>query len=290
MKQFSSLSDSNYAIQAVTMINSLKKVNNNFVMHYLCLDDTIYNVLSRLEYDNLKLYRLDEILSPELTEYRETQDKTHFAWALASFFTYWLRSVKKIGNIMYIDADLYFFNDFQAIYDEMGVKSVGIITHRHKEWRERKVGHYNVGIVYFKDDETGTNCMKFWRDVVINPKNKYFEKYGTCGDQKYLELFEPLFGEENVQVIDEIGHTASWCMVNHGFDDDINNIYWKSQKQTLIFCHFSHFKPDFENNTYTTNYNGEWHPESVPGGERIYDFYFERVKETNKLLSQLETN
>ena len=229
------------------------------------MDEPIYKLMSQFRYENVELYRIPDIDSADLITYRVGNDYQHFCWCLASYFTYWLRSVKEIGDIMYMDADLYFFNDYAPIFEEIGQKSIGIITHRFPNDRERKVGKYNVGIIYFKNDETGTNCLLWWKNVVMNPENPYYKTHSTCGDQKYLELFEPLYGKGNIQVIDKIGHLAAWNIHDHTFDDDINNIYWKGVRQTLIFCHFSHFQADLSKDYYKTNYNGEWRPETVTG-------------------------
>ena len=47
----------------------------------------------------------------------------------------------------------------------------------------------------------------------MNPQNEYAAKYGTCGDQKYLDLFIPLFGSLHVCVFDReanIQYAAPW--------------------------------------------------------------------------------
>ena len=83
------------------------------------------------------------------------------------------------------DADVMFYHDIKTMHDAVSQKSVGIILHRHNRVGDY-VGGYNVGVIYFKNDDVGYNCLKWWRDCVMNPTNEWFSEYGNCGDQKYL--------------------------------------------------------------------------------------------------------
>ena len=114
----------------------------------------------------------------------------------------------------------------------------------------------------------------------MDPTNEWFEQYGRVGDQVYLEGFAPLFGESNVAVLDDmIGHGAPWNLSLYQYDGD--EIVWEGRRQKMVFIHFSHFTPNFENDTYSIDRSGEWdcvlsnpHPRVI----EYYDDYFERLK------------
>jgi len=65
-------------------------------------------------------------------------------------------------DILYIDSDIIFYHSPELIYDSMVGNSIGLILHRHVAIG-KEVGGYNVGIVYFRNDETGRGCLKWWR-------------------------------------------------------------------------------------------------------------------------------
>ena len=212
-------------------------------------------------------YRLDDIIisGEEIEQHRRTHTWEKHCWTLASYFLTCLRGFgvgADDGSLLYVDADMYFYQDFEKIYDNIGRKSVGIISHRFNHNRETKTGKYNVGIIYFKDDKRGNACLKWWSDVVINDNNEWFETYGTCGDQKYLELFEGLFPGA-VRVIG-VEHGAPWN-VQHIDGND------------LVFFHFSHFA--IHGGGYTTNRAGEWKPEATPWAKKLYNDYYEVIKQ-----------
>ena len=118
----------------------------------------------------------------------------------------------------------------------------------------------------------------------MDPSNEWFDKYGAVGDQVYLEGFAPLFGEENVAVLDEhIGHGAPWNLSLYEYEG--HDIIWNGKKQKLVFIHFSHFTPDFKNNTYSRDRSGEWNcvlNNPNPFIIKYYDNYFERLKDVER--------
>ena len=278
MNIFCTLSDYNYLIYGLTLYRSLINVNNDFVLYYLCLDDKAYDKLIDLELENIIPIKIGEISSKKLEKLKE-ENYTNYCWATASYFTNWLMEYLN-KPITYIDSDIYFFSDWQPFFDEIGEKSIGIVTHRFAGRPSKRVGFYNVGVVYFKNSEAGRNCLKWWSDVVLDNTNPYFKKYGTCGDQKYLELFKPLF--KDVCVVDGIGHLASWNVQNHTRIKD-ERIIWRGKKQKLMYYHFSHFLPNFRRNNYKTNKKGEWYPEKTPGVIPLLDKYFIELKLTRNL-------
>jgi hypothetical protein len=131
----------------------------------------------------------------------------------------------------------------------------------------------------------------------MNPNNEWFAAYGNCADQKYLEAFEPLFGKENISIMDNtVGHGAPWNLGLYKYlDEEIGGtILWEprsglpfktSRKQKMVFIHFSQFMPDFEKNTWAYDRNGCWNGCGLYGKasiDKYYNDYFEKLKSTKK--------
>lgn len=279
MKNFCTLSDSNYLIKGLTMYDSLVNTQCDFMLHYLCLDIESFNKLIDLNLESIKPYNLDDLIEGDINLQSARNKLTYrdFCFALASYFSKYLLE-KELDSILYMDSDLFFYNDLDLVYNEIRERSVGIIRHRHVE-RGHFVGEYNVGIVYFKNDQEGRFCCTRWWELVSDPSNKYAQVYGTCGDQKYLELFDSFIPEDSICVIDEeSSHVAPFNFNLYDFSkfspgDRVVGYKGKTHKITL--CHFMKFKPVFESNTYFPT--DEPHNQrfmDIPAVKFLYDEYF----------------
>jgi hypothetical protein len=86
----------------------------------------------------------------------------------------------------------------------------------------------------------------------MNPDNPYSAEYGTCGDQKYLDLIYKLY-TKHIAIIGNTnsitGHLAPWNYASHMYTDD-GQLVWMGKKQKLTYIHFSNFVVDFQNDTY----------------------------------------
>lgn len=241
MKYYSTLSDYNYLKFGKALLESLKNnSSSNFTVFYLCIDDKTYEEL--MDYDSRVIpIKLEEVLSkyPDLVKYKKTNPYNAFCWTLASSFSLYLLEHKELDHIMYVDSDIYFYQDPKLVFDEIENKSVGIIRHRHNTSLSVD-GEFNVGIIYFKNDTDGVDCLKWWNNAIILGTNP---ELGTCGDQKYLEGFIPRFGD-SVCVIDEtIAHGAPWNFRLYVYDyfDQDGSVIWGNKRQPLVFNHFSKF-------------------------------------------------
>ena len=98
--------------------------------------------------------------------------------------------------------------------------------------------------------------------------------FGTCGDQKYLELIYSFYRNKTAVIDKNFGHLAPWNVTHHKYED--RKIIWKSQAQDLVYFHFAHFVIESENK-YRASYNNEWiwgEPLSVhPFVNKCYDEY-----------------
>ena len=273
---FATLSDSKYLKYGITMYHSLKEhATTDFELHYLCTDEEAYNRISEIGFSDIKPYRLEDIDSEDfqtLKKNNKRDDGTHpdghcdFHWALSSYFTNFILHKEK--ECLYVDSDVVFYRDPKLVFDSVAGHSIGLITHKHQSFESNSLsGYYNVGIVYFRNDEVGIKCSDWWKRVVIDIDNEYSLTHGTCGDQKYLELFGVLFGQEKIKIIDEdIGHGAPWNFPQSEIDIENQKITWDSQfvmkqgkvTQDLVFNHFSHFNPNYEEGWYTVDRHGEW--------------------------------
>jgi len=237
MKNVCTVSDINYLTKGLALYESLIKHTDDVTLHYLCIDDVSYNKLKRYECDTLKVYNIKSYLDSDdkLNKLRVGEYK-YFCWSLASYFTN--KILVNYDSITYIDADIFFHKSFNIILSEISNREIGIFRHRQFPLTSnRPEGHYNVGVVHFKNTVMGRKLSNWWADAVLN---KRYPEYATCGDQKYLEYFETVCSPDVLYIDDNIGHGAPWHWQTFELLGG-GRIKFEGQEQELIFTHFSQF-------------------------------------------------
>ena len=228
MKYICTISDNNYLNRGLSLVDSLNKYNHDVFVYYLCMDEESYiNGLSK-NIKNVKFIfiddviqdyaRFDDIIPSEEALAMEQQTgisaiRMELNYKMSSYFPEYCLRTFEIDHILYSDSDIYFYDSLDFVYDDVDDKSMGLVEHRV----QTNCGLFNVGIIYIKNNQVGRQMLNMWIDCVMNPYNKYAKEYGTCGDQKYLELLYKLY-PENISIIGEkTGHLAPWNLKNHGY-------------------------------------------------------------------------
>ena len=244
MKNICTVSDFNYLYKGLTLYESLLEKSKNFVLHYLCIDEATFNKIKKYESKNLIVYHSNSLLSQDsnlsnlkLKEYK------YFCWSLASYFSNFLLN-QGLESITYIDSDIFFHENIDHIYQEIGNKEIGIFRHRQFDLTmPRPEGWFNVGVVYFKNGKIGSHICKWWSNSVLY---KRYPHLSTCGDQKYLDEFLNMCPDDFIFIDGNIGHGAPWQWQLYDYSDyeKNGNIIWNGNKQKLVFSHFSQFEYD----------------------------------------------
>jgi hypothetical protein len=283
MKNICTVSDIKYLYQGLALFESLSK-SENITLHYLCIDQISYDILKNIKDNKLIIYNINDLLNNDNNLINlKNSDYRYFCWSLASYFSNHLLSKNVGDSITYIDSDIYFHEKIELLFESFSKKDVGIFRHRQFSLSiSRPEGHYNVGVVYFKNSDIGKNVLNWWSDAVLHKK---YPHLSTCGDQKYLEEFPRMCS--NIFIDGEIGHGAPWQWQLFNFDNYENDgtIIWEGKKQKLIFSHFSQFNYNLENDTYLpSSQHHIYTPLTMytenKGLKIIYDDYFNKIKKT----------
>ena len=299
MKNYCTLGDVKYLPNLICLIDSIhKNFKHDYKIHVLALDDKVYNFIKKNRSNkNVVVYQLKQIeedfdikaikfLPPgnEAISNANSSGKNpqfvQFCWALAPCFSNWL--MKRIKNsVTYVDADILFYSDLNSFFSELGNKSIGLVRHRIPYLYTS--GEFNVGMVHFENDGPGRSALNFWCNVMKNPSNSYQPGFGTCGDQKYLEMVNSIYAK-HVKIIDEgFGHLAPWNVTQHEYDNE--KIIWKDKKQNLVYFHFAHFVIENQE-SYRASYKNEWiwgDPLKVNSFvKNLYNDYFLKMKSAIK--------
>jgi len=292
MYNLATLSDKNYLIPGLVLYESLKKyTKDGFILHYLALDNETYQILSQIKDNDLKIYSIKDIEGSEYNTLKENNANvpnrmSPYHYMLCPFFCHYLLTQEKLPHILYADSDICFYDNATDVIKCCTNYDMGFLAHKHCQFGAY-VGFFNVGVIFFKSTEVGLKCLTWWKDIGLNPKNQWAEEYGTCGDQKYLELFWSTFSSNHhIKIIDsDIGNSAPWNVsraeICNGFMTwDSSFVFSEKYKtQKLYFHHFSHFKPIFENDTYKLDWGGEWgNVLGNPGVPELYDDYYKQCK------------
>ena len=252
---FCTLFDSYYIAQGLTMIDSLLKVNPNYFIYVVAMDEDCHHLLKSTVKERVNIINLKEVENKyfELKKTKAQRTKPEYYFTSKGFICHYIiQKEKQIDSITYLDSDLYFFSDPQSIFDELKDASVGITKHNF-HWlslHQKKYGKFNAGWITFKTTLEGMKCLEEWMVDCSNWCFGYLDgqKYG---DQKYLDSWKEKY--KSVKIIETKGaNLAPWNIKKYSIktkgdkiliDDDI-----------LIFYHFSKLY-QVSHNQFKTNLN-----------------------------------
>ena len=294
MKPLCTLSDSKYLNKGLTLYDSLLRhtKHEEFTLYYLCCDSECYTRLVRLGLPYIIPVDIREVAelrrgSKDYIERRNdtyawTRDQEWF-WSLASRFCVYLVDTYRLRSIMYMDSDLMFYSDVHEVNLDIGPRQIGITPHLHNN-RDDPVGAYNVGCIFFGIG--GYDCLRWWKNMVCNPRTRLYSKYGTCGDQKWLDLFEDMWPAETKVIGTRVMQTAPWNVGKFNwseYKDTDRKLIYNGKLHLHAWHHFSHFWVDYTTGEYrsgTANY-GNFLSESTRV-RWLYDEYRDKCLETHR--------
>ena len=190
--------DSNFVIRGLAMIRSLARHRTvPWQMVVLCLDEAAERILTRMKQHEpalafvevLALARL-EAEDPSLRAVRASRSLVEYFFTCTPVLCRWLLASRPEAlTLVYLDADLYFFENDEPLFAEMGAAPAAIIEHRFPEKLSHVAalyGRFNVGWVGFTRSPAAVACLERWRTQCLEWCGDTAEG-GRFGDQKYLD-------------------------------------------------------------------------------------------------------
>ena len=243
MRYYCTYFDRHYLLRGLALYRSLKAHAEPFTLWALCFDDHSFEALAKLALTDLRPIALTDFERGDdaLLAVKPTRSKVEYYFTCSpSLPLYVLSRHPEIDIITYLDADLYFYASPEPIFEELGAGSVLIVGHRFPPNRlQMEVnGIYNVGLLSFRNDRRGRECLEWWRERCL--EWCYDKPDGTrYADQKYLDDWPQRFS--GVVVLQHPGAgLAPWNWIcSHIVADGFR---LKADGQPLIFFHFASLK------------------------------------------------
>ena len=232
---------SDYLFRFVALHQSLVRSCVPFRLHAFCFDGRVARILRRIELPSVHVVSLSELeaVDSELASVRRDRTAAEYCQtAKASAILHLLDRDPKIGRVTYLDADLFFFSSPAPIFEEMGDASILITPHHFSpEFQGGLVwGVYNSGLVGFRRDANGLECLHWWRERCI--EWCYLRLEGERGaDQKYLEAWPERFGGVH-ELQHKGGHVGPWNVTQYRLEDGNGDGRLTLDGASLICFHF----------------------------------------------------
>lgn len=239
---FVTLFDKKYFIKGVAMVDSLLLYSHDHEILILALDKVSYSKLTEYyDLNNRVIVKNTEYIGKELNkQIIESRTYREYCWALSSILSYTALNKQNL-DVIYLDADIYFFNSIESLLNQCRSECVAITPHRFSEkYKFLEInGRYNVQWVYFKNNESGQLVAQEWmEDCILS--TSYDANSGIVGDQKYLDKWPEKY--KNILEIDDLGAgLAPWNQENVSLSKSGNSILIDDEF-TLRFYHFHSFK------------------------------------------------
>lgn len=233
---------SNYLLKGVAFQKSLFRHSKNTRLWILCMDDESHKALTKLKLKHTRLVRLKDLENKELKEIKKDRNKGEYSWTLKSVLMNYIFNKHKTPHIFYLDADIYFFENINLVYNDIGNKSVAIAPHRfpkNMSSRTKETGIFNAGVIYLKNNSTGRKVLDRWTRQCLDWCYWRLED-GKLGDQMYLDEWPKLYGKHVHQFKHKGINLAPWNVNEYDIKLKHKDIYIDSNK--LIFYHFHQFK------------------------------------------------
>lgn len=273
MRHYCSLADSKYLPQLLVLHQSLQKHSSEpFTLHILPMDEECAETLLQMTLPHVQLLLGFHDL-PHIEAMRSNRNYREFCWSCASQLCEVLLTDFDLQEIVYLDADTCFFNDPAPIFEVIGDRSIAITPHQFPDNAEKRrllqSGLYNVGLIYFKNNDIGRRCLKQWAADV---RNRCSENVG-CGDQGYLDYFERDYGKE-VCILGHGINAGPWNLMAYDVTMHEGQVYLG--RDPLIHYHFH----EYSHGVRLTNY--PLRPQDI---ELVYQPYIVTVEEAKAWIA-----
>jgi hypothetical protein len=198
IEHYVTIFDSTYLPQGIALYLSMERQIKSYCLWVICVDDKVYDDLVAIKFQKMRLLKLSSIETDDLLAVKKDRSVGEYCWTLTPFAPKFVfEADKKIERVTYIDADLWFFNSPQSIFDEFSTsnKAVMITDHSYSaEYDQSDVsGIYCVQFMIFSKGKSEV-VRKWWEDKCLEWCYARIEE-GRFGDQKYLDEWPKQFSE-----------------------------------------------------------------------------------------------
>lgn len=224
--------------QGITLYRSLAYNYNSFRVFILCIDEEAFEICNKLQLKNTILVKTDVLQDGRLNVIKMDRRLNEYCWTLKPFFLeYIMNEYDYLDNVVYLDADLCFFNDPTPIFECSKNYCALLSEHDFLEKNsivEKNCGKYNSGFIVFKKCKTSLDILKWWEEKCIDWCFDGLDE-GKFGDQKYLDLMPRLF--EGICSITVPGvNIAPWNEGKYYFNNQFDKVHANQEK--LICYHY----------------------------------------------------
>lgn len=254
MRHYCTLFDKRFLPQGLALYDSLKRHSiQPFVLHVLAMDTECEELLKALELDSVRIVSLSVFEAcAGMGDIRSTRTWQEYCWTCASNLMRYIMGFTSVGDLVtYLDADMMFFADPEAIFTEIGSRSIAVTPHRFTSQNRQRLegnGRFNVSWVSIKNSGIGRKCVELWarqcREWCF-----YRNDGARFGDQKYLDAWPDLYPFEVCEIQNIGAGLAPWNLANYELTAGP-----LVDAQPVIFFHYHEFKRLSKSAFRLTNY------------------------------------
>jgi len=196
MEHFVTLFDNLFLPQGLALHISMERHAGNYTLWILCIDDTVFDVLSKINLPNVRLLQLSQLETKELKNVKMERTSGEYCWTTTPFTPKFVfDSDNSVNRVTYVDADLWFMKNPKPIFQEFEKSGKNILITDHGYSPEydltEKSGQYCVQFITFARGD-GEIVRQWWEERCIEWCFARFEN-GKFGDQKYLDNWPEMF-------------------------------------------------------------------------------------------------
>jgi hypothetical protein len=237
--------DRRFLIQGLALATSLRAHDPSAMLWVLCLDEFTHAYLREAGHENIRAVALAELegYDPALRAVKKKRTRIDYYFTLSPCWPrYLLHTHPEFERVTYVDADMAFFASPEAIFSEMAQRSVYITEHRYPPHlaHHRRFGLFNVGILSFRNDRAGHECLTQWRRQCLRWCHDTAED-GRYADQGYLDAWPALLGDKLCVSQHPGVNLAPWNWQTQRVTTRADRVAIGGQP--LVVFHFARFRP-----------------------------------------------
>lgn len=264
-------------IKGLALHQSLVNSGAKFHLYIFAFDEDTYHILLDKKLADTTILRLSVIESDALLQVKSSRSVAEYCWTCKPFILKHCLNEINLTGCTYIDGDLYFYNNPEILFNEMGNNSVLITPHNYFPLYDQSAasGIYCAQLVSFKNTPAGNHVLNWWAGACLKWCSSTYEE-GKWADQKYLDSWPYMFEGVHICRIPSAG-LAPWNVLNYSYSGTQEHIIVDSNP--LFFYHFHDLKYLSNNSWYVGGYEI---PKYII--ENIYKPYIKTLLEINDLV------